>query len=67
MLDEFVRERLRTFGPYEDAIAQDHPFVYHSVLTPAVGNCAPATTLACTDPCRRDSGTAPPVWSRWTP
>lgn len=36
LLDQFVEERLRTFGPYEDAIATAYPFVYHSVLTPAL-------------------------------
>lgn len=32
-LDEFVRERLHDFGPYEDAISAEHPFVAHSLLT----------------------------------
>lgn len=33
-LREFVRERLRDFGPYEDAISTEHPFIAHSLLTP---------------------------------
>jgi len=35
-LDEFVAERLDRFGPYEDAISATHPFVHHSLLTPAL-------------------------------
>lgn len=37
-LREFVDERLAEFGPYEDAVATDHPFVFHAVITPAL-NC----------------------------
>ncbi len=33
-LDKFLKERLELFGDYEDAIAKDEAFVYHSVLTP---------------------------------
>jgi deoxyribodipyrimidine photolyase-related protein len=33
-LQQFVEERLKWFGDYEDAINRQHPFVYHSVLTP---------------------------------
>ncbi|WP_430592520.1 cryptochrome/photolyase family protein [Humidisolicoccus flavus] len=33
-LAEFVRERLGDFGPYEDAISQEHPFINHGLLTP---------------------------------
>ncbi len=33
-LNRFIEERLREFGPYEDALAPHSPFVYHSVLTP---------------------------------
>ncbi|PWD52066.1 cryptochrome/photolyase family protein [Serinibacter arcticus] len=32
-LAEFVRERLADFGPYEDAISTEHPFIAHSLLT----------------------------------
>lgn len=33
-LERFVAERLERFGPYEDAMAADEPFLFHSVLTP---------------------------------
>lgn len=33
---QFVHERLERFGDYEDAISTRSPFVYHSVLTPAL-------------------------------
>lgn len=33
-LQRFIKERLGLFGDYEDAIAKEHPFVFHSVLTP---------------------------------
>nr|WP_255316785.1 cryptochrome/photolyase family protein [Nesterenkonia sp. Act20] len=33
-LQEFVRERLDDFGPYEDAISAEHPFIAHGLLTP---------------------------------
>lgn len=32
----FLDERLRTFGPYEDAVSAQHPFLFHSVMTPAL-------------------------------
>lgn len=35
-LREFVRDRLRDFGPYEDAISGEHPFLNHSLLTPSL-------------------------------
>lgn len=35
-LREFVRERLNDFGPYEDAISAEHPFIAHGLLTPAL-------------------------------
>ena len=35
-LQEFVRERLNDFGPYEDAISAAHPFIAHSLLTPGL-------------------------------
>lgn len=33
-LDHFLQERFANFGPYEDAISQDHAVLWHSVLTP---------------------------------
>ncbi len=30
----FLREKLISFGIYEDAIIRDEPFLFHSVLTP---------------------------------
>ncbi|MGY4859980.1 cryptochrome/photolyase family protein [Cryobacterium sp. AP23] len=35
-LQEFVRERLSDFGPYEDAISTEHPFINHGLLTAAL-------------------------------
>lgn len=35
-LQEFVRERLHDFGPYEDAISTAHPFINHGLLTGAL-------------------------------
>lgn len=31
---DFFERRFANFGPYEDAISSENPFVYHSVLTP---------------------------------
>lgn len=33
-LDDFLNQRFAKFGPYEDAIVQDHNYLYHSILTP---------------------------------
>lgn len=33
-LESFVQQRLGTFGPYEDALTDRDPFVFHAVLTP---------------------------------
>ena len=33
LLDEFIAERLDEFGPYEDALALDEPFIFHSTLS----------------------------------
>lgn len=33
-LTKFLEERFDKFGPYEDAIAAGHNWIYHSVLTP---------------------------------
>ncbi|KQR03209.1 deoxyribodipyrimidine photolyase [Arthrobacter sp. Leaf141] len=35
-LQEFITERLADFGPYEDAISREHPFINHALLTPAL-------------------------------
>ena len=32
-LNDFIKNRLEMFGPYEDAMAQEQSFVYHSVLS----------------------------------
>lgn len=34
--ERFLAERLAEFGPYEDALSAEHPFVFHSLLTPAL-------------------------------
>lgn len=31
---DFIENRLVNFGPYEDALSHDHPFLFHSVLSP---------------------------------
>lgn len=33
-LKDFLREKLKFFGDYQDAILKDEPFLFHSVLTP---------------------------------
>ncbi len=35
-LAEFLTDRFAEFGPYEDAISAEHPFVFHSTLSPAL-------------------------------
>jgi deoxyribodipyrimidine photolyase-related protein len=32
--DDFVAQRLASFGPYEDAMSNQHQILYHSVLSP---------------------------------
>ncbi|RYF43002.1 MAG: cryptochrome/photolyase family protein, partial [Cytophagaceae bacterium] len=34
----FLEERLELFGPYEDAIAQQYPQMFHSVISPLLNN-----------------------------
>ncbi|MET1038068.1 MAG: cryptochrome/photolyase family protein [Aeromicrobium sp.] len=34
--DVFLAERFAQFGPFEDAISAEHPFLFHSVMTPAL-------------------------------
>jgi deoxyribodipyrimidine photolyase-related protein len=33
---QFLAERFDQFGPYEDAVSAEHPFVFHSVITPGL-------------------------------
>ena len=33
-LKDFIKKRLPKFGPYEDAVSTDTPFLFHSVLSP---------------------------------
>jgi deoxyribodipyrimidine photolyase-related protein len=35
-LERFLADRLAEFGPYEDALSAEHPFVFHSMLTPGL-------------------------------
>ncbi len=35
-LSTFLKERFEDFGPYEDAIAKDQTFLFHSVLSPYI-------------------------------
>ena len=35
-LDDFIRHRLPAFGPYQDALWQDEPWLYHSRLSAAL-------------------------------
>lgn len=35
-LDNFIEERLELFGPYQDALSDRDPFLFHSVISPAI-------------------------------
>lgn len=35
-LERFLSDRFHEFGPYEDALSVEHPFVFHSLLTPGL-------------------------------
>lgn len=47
-MTEFFTERFTDFGPFEDAIATGHPFLFHSTLSPAInlGLLQPGEVLA---------------------
>lgn len=47
MLEHFLEERFDQFGPYEDAVSAEHPFLFHGVLTPGlnIGLLSPRTVL----------------------
>ncbi len=49
-LADFLKHRLAAFGPYEDAVAADDGFVFHSVLTPMlnVGLLTPRAVIDAT-------------------
>jgi deoxyribodipyrimidine photolyase-related protein len=46
-LDDFIENRLKYFGPYEDAIKKDEPFLFHSLLSPLmnIGLLVPAEVI----------------------
>jgi deoxyribodipyrimidine photolyase-related protein len=33
-LDKFLKDRLGNFGPYQDAVKESEPFLFHSVISP---------------------------------
>lgn len=35
-LEDFLEQRLELFGPFEDAMSERDPFLFHSVLTPSL-------------------------------
>ena len=43
-LDDFLKNRFKQFGPYEDALTRDYPFAFHSVLSPFL-NCGLLTPM----------------------
>jgi deoxyribodipyrimidine photolyase-related protein len=47
MLEDFLTERFDQFGPYEDAVSAEHPFLFHSVMTPSlnIGLLSPAQVV----------------------
>ncbi|WP_404787599.1 cryptochrome/photolyase family protein [Altericista sp. CCNU0014] len=47
-LDRFLTERFANFGPYEDALSTQEPFLFHSVLSPLlnVGLLVPQEVVA---------------------
>lgn len=59
-LERFIRERLPNFGRYEDAMAQDHDVLFHSLLSPALnlGLLEPMTVIRAAEQAYR-AGIAP--------
>jgi deoxyribodipyrimidine photolyase-related protein len=45
--EHFLEHKFLLFGPYEDAISRHHPFLFHSMLTPAlnIGLITPAEVV----------------------
>lgn len=45
---DFLADRFAEFGPFEDAISTQHPFLFHSVMTPAlnIGLLSPSDVVA---------------------
>ncbi|MRJ75867.1 cryptochrome/photolyase family protein [Aeromicrobium sp. SMF47] len=45
--EAFLAERFSQFGPFEDAISAQHPFLFHSVMTPGlnIGLLSPADVV----------------------
>ena len=50
-LDDFLSRRLACFGPYEDAISRNDPFICHSLLSPLL-NCGLLTPGQAVDRAR---------------
>ena len=48
--DQFLFERFKFFGDYEDAISTNEPFLFHSILTPAlnIGLITPKEVISST-------------------
>ncbi|MFN8196494.1 MAG: cryptochrome/photolyase family protein [Nocardioidaceae bacterium] len=46
--DRFLQDRFAQFGPFEDAVSAEHPFLFHSLITPAlnIGLLSPRTVLS---------------------
>ena len=55
-LDRFIEERLPWFGDYQDAMAADDPFIFHSVLSPYlnIGLLSPREVCARAEKAYRD-------------
>ncbi|MGZ0189338.1 MAG: cryptochrome/photolyase family protein, partial [Alphaproteobacteria bacterium] len=55
-LDRFIEDRLPWFGDYQDAMAADDPFIFHSVLSPYlnIGLLSPREVCAQAEAAYRD-------------